>query len=154
MMAKTKNKRATGSRKKSAKKPGKRKASKKRGPRRGAGSRRSLVEALAERMGEHRAEILDLYRRDLGIGTGVSHDGDDEVDRANFDTDRELALALSRSERDMLLQIEEALERIDQGKFGDCVACTKPIGEQRLQAIPWARYCIECQELEEKGLLE
>ena len=59
----------------------------------------------------------------------------------------------SDSERETLLQIEEALRRIDSGAFGSCSSCSKPIGEQRLDAIPWARYCIDCQELEEKGLL-
>ena len=60
---------------------------------------------------------------------------------------------MSDTERETLLQIEEALRRIDNGAFGSCTSCSKPIGDLRLNAIPWARYCIDCQELEEKGLL-
>ena len=90
---------------------------------------------------------------DLGVGLDAFRDGDDEIDRANFDSDRDLALSLSDTERETLLQIEEALRRIDTGAFGSCTSCSKPIGDLRLNAIPWARYCIDCQELEEKGLL-
>ncbi|MDX1382383.1 MAG: TraR/DksA family transcriptional regulator [Thermoanaerobaculia bacterium] len=111
---------------------------------------------MARRLEEQRQEILNLYRHDMGVGVGegVNHDGEDDIDRANFDTDRELALSLSSGEREVLLQIEEALARIDNGAYGSCTSCTRPIGEERLTAIPWARYCIDCQELEEKGLLE
>jgi DnaK suppressor protein len=113
----------------------------------------ALIAQLAHRLGEHRQEILHLYRHDLDVGLDAFRDGDDEIDRANFDSDRDLALSLSDNERETLLQIEEALRRIDTGAFGSCTSCSKPIGELRLNAIPWARYCIDCQELEEKGLL-
>ena len=119
----------------------------------GGNGRAALVDGLARRLDEHRREILHLYRHDLGVGLDAFRDGDDEIDRANFDSDRDLALSLSDSERETLLQIEEALRRIAQGGFGSCTSCSKPIAEQRLHAIPWARYCIDCQELEEKGLL-
>ena len=115
--------------------------------------RAGFVDGLARRLDEHRREILHLYRHDLDVGLDAFRDGDDEIDRANFDSDRDLALSLSDSEREVLLQIEEALRRIASGDFGACTSCSKPIGEQRLHAIPWARYCIDCQELEEKGLL-
>jgi DnaK suppressor protein len=115
--------------------------------------RASFVDGLARRLDEHRREILHLYKHDLGVGLDAFRDGDDEIDRANFDSDRDLALSLSDSEREVLLQIEEALRRIASGQFGSCTSCSKPIGDQRLHAIPWARYCIDCQELEEKGLL-
>jgi DnaK suppressor protein len=115
--------------------------------------RAGFVDNLARRLDEHRREILHLYRHDLDVGLDAFRDGDDEIDRANFDSDRDLALSLSDNERETLLQIEEALRRIARGDFGSCTSCSKPIGDQRLDAIPWARYCIDCQELEEKGLL-
>jgi DnaK suppressor protein len=115
--------------------------------------RAGVVDRLARRLDEHRREILHLYRHDLDVGLDAFRDGDDEIDRANFDSDRDLALSLSDSEREVLLQIEEALRRIARGDYGSCTSCSKPIGDQRLHAIPWARYCIDCQELEEKGLL-
>ena len=118
-----------------------------------AASGAGLIASLAQRLDEQRREIIHLYRHDLVVGLDAFRDGDDEIDRANFDSDRDLALSLSDSERETLLQIEEALRRIDTGAFGSCTSCSKPIGDLRLNAIPWARYCIDCQELEEKGLL-
>jgi DnaK suppressor protein len=50
--------------------------------------------------------------------------------------------------------VQDALKRFDNGTFGACVHCGEAIAMPRLQAVPWARYCIDCQELQEKGLLE
>jgi RNA polymerase-binding transcription factor DksA len=47
--------------------------------------------------------------------------------------------------------IDEALQRIDQGTFGACGRCGKPIAEERLEAIPYANRCIDCKRLEERG---
>jgi len=61
-------------------------------------------------------------------------------------TDRVIALdILSRNWRTMLL-VKEALQRSDTGTLGSCESCDRPISERRLQAIPWAKYCIDCQE--------
>lgn len=140
-----------------AAKPAEKTAAKKSNPpRRSAGDgngRAGFIDGLAKRLDEHRQEILHLYRHDLDVGLDAFRDGDDEIDRANFDSDRDLALSLSDSEREVLLQIEEALRRVAAGAYGSCTSCAKPIAVERLHAIPWARYCIDCQELEEKGLL-
>jgi DnaK suppressor protein len=53
----------------------------------------------------------------------------------------------------MLRLIAEALERLQGGSFGECVNCGQEIQAKRLEAIPWARYCIKCQELQEQGML-
>jgi RNA polymerase-binding protein DksA len=101
-----------------------------------------------------REEILALYRRDLRSGQ-ESNDSptEDIVDRANNAYTRELTYSISDSERALLFQIDEALARIDAGTYGVCVHEGNRIGRERLEAIPWARYCIESQELAEKGLL-
>jgi len=109
--------------------------------------------AFEVKLQEQRQEILDLLRQDLIVGQNLGQDGDDEVDRANIDFNRELALALSTGEREVLQQIGEALERLSEGSYGNCSNCERTIAEERLEAIPWARHCVECQELEEKGLL-
>ena len=46
----------------------------------------------------------------------------------------------------LLREIEEALDRIDEGVYGECMDCDEPISTKRLEAIPWARYCIACHE--------
>jgi len=48
--------------------------------------------------------------------------------------------------RRQLRLVEEAMDRLDAGDYGICLACDEPIAEKRLRALPWARYCVTCQE--------
>ena len=50
--------------------------------------------------------------------------------------------------------VETALQRIREGEFGECTNCGNEINAKRLEAVPWTRYCIECQEKRENGQLE
>ncbi len=112
-------------------------------------------QAIRERLLTHRKELMELYVHDLRAGQGASDEAsDDIVDRANNAYERELMFSLSNGERDTLIMIDEALARLDKGQYGTCSACSKPIGSPRLQAVPSARYCIDCQELAEQGLLD
>lgn len=63
---------------------------------------------------------------------------------------RELNLKLATAEQKILYEVEKALERLERGSFGICQQCKKKINHQRLEAIPYARMCIECEE-EEKA---
>ena len=111
--------------------------------------------ALRERLQKQRDEILDMYKQDLKAGQESADDGtEDIVDRANNAYNRELMFSLSDAERTTLLQIENALHRMDEGTYGRCSNCGQTINVLRLEAVPWARFCIDCQELAEKGLLE
>ena len=111
--------------------------------------------ALRERLAKQKQEILDMYKQDLKAGQESADDGtEDIVDRANAAYNRELMFSLSDGERQLLLQIEDALRRMDQGTYGRCNNCGNTITIQRLEAVPWARYCINCQEMAEKGMLE
>ena len=110
---------------------------------------------LREKLLVKRQEITDLYRSDLAAGQASADEGtEDIVDRANSSYNREFMFSLSDSERQLLIQVDEALGRLDAGTFGSCIHCGRAIGEKRIEAVPWARYCIDCQELKEKGLLE
>lgn len=77
----------------------------------------------------------------------------DPADMAANAYNKELMVSMSENDRKLLLLIGEALERIEDGEYGECVRCSEPILERRLEAIPWARYCLRCQDLFEKGLL-
>jgi len=66
----------------------------------------------------------------------------------NFNT--ELSLNLASVEQRVLYEIDEALKRIEEGTYGDCLTCGKKITPQRLKALPYAALCINCQEKEEK----
>jgi len=112
-------------------------------------------QALRERLQNQRAEILNMYKQDLRAGQESADDGtEDIVDRANNAYNRELMFSLSDNERATLLQIENALRRMDEGTYGRCSNCGQVINILRLEAVPWARFCIDCQELAERGLLE
>ena len=107
-----------------------------------------------EQLEEQRRDILDMYEHDLKVGQRSSDEGaEDLVDRANSSYDREFMLSLSASERDILIEIDDALQRLDDGKYGVCEQCGETIPKARLQAIAWARYCIDCQEQVEQGLM-
>ena len=66
--------------------------------------------------------------------------------------DQEFTLGLIESEQGTLELVNEALDRIDHGKFGRCVECGEPITKPRLQALPYTRHCIQCaRDLESRG---
>lgn len=58
--------------------------------------------------------------------------------------ERELAVACAARAREGIAEIEEALERIESGAYGTCLACLRPIPVERLEVIPHARFCVEC----------
>ncbi|HEX2330430.1 MAG TPA: TraR/DksA family transcriptional regulator [Candidatus Angelobacter sp.] len=78
----------------------------------------------------------------------------DIADRAASSYTKEFLFSQSNNERQLLNMVETALQRIREGSFGECVSCGNEINPKRLEAVPWTRYCIECQEKKEKGLLE
>lgn len=113
------------------------------------------VEKLKEELERRRRRILDLYSHDVRAGQESAQEGtDDLVDRANNSYNREFLFSLSNTERQQLIEIEEALGRMSDGSYGFCLHSGEPISYRRLEAVPWARYRIEFQELAEKGLLE
>ncbi|HEY3171588.1 MAG TPA: TraR/DksA family transcriptional regulator [Thermoanaerobaculia bacterium] len=78
----------------------------------------------------------------------------DIADKAVSSYTREFLYSLTDGERTVLLQTDEALNRIDDGTYGFCLNCGAAMSEKRLTAVPWTPYCVDCQELAEKGLLE
>jgi DnaK suppressor protein len=77
----------------------------------------------------------------------------DPADMAANAYTKELLISMSANDRGMLALIDEALLRAEAGTFGECVNCGEPMQEKRLEAVPWARYCLKCQDLQERGLL-
>ena len=73
-------------------------------------------------------------------------------DLASFESDRLSEYALKDRERKSVLELIEAMKRIEEGSYGICEDCGKPISEKRLQVAPAATLCIECKAEEEKRL--
>ncbi|HTR03792.1 MAG TPA: TraR/DksA family transcriptional regulator [Thermoanaerobaculia bacterium] len=78
----------------------------------------------------------------------------DIADKAVSSYTREFLYSLTDGERSTLLQIDDALGRVDVGTYGLCLNCGQLMTEKRLNAVPWAPYCLDCQELSEKGMLQ
>ena len=112
---------------------------------------------------KQRKEIKEklLAERDLLIdklkGNDLSIDDSetpDPVDLAVRNYSKNVMLAVSENESKQLTLIDEAILRLEDEEYGPCQNCENPINPKRLAAIPWARYCLNCQELLEQGLLE
>jgi DnaK suppressor protein len=77
----------------------------------------------------------------------------DPADMAANAYTKELLVSMSDNDRQLLNLIDEALERMDDSGYGKCIRCGQALPEKRLDAVPWARHCVRCQELHERGML-
>ncbi len=92
---------------------------------------------------EKQAELEKFVRNRDGIAIEKAADAIDEVQHA---TERELAIRNLDRETILLRNVRSALRRIDEGSFGICMHCDEEISIKRMNAVPWAPYCIQCQE--------
>jgi DnaK suppressor protein len=112
------------------------------------------AEVYKKRLIEKREELLRLVSKS-------DHDGreaDEEVtqdlaDKAANSYAKEFLFHQSDDNRRILQLVNDALGRLENGTYGLCVACHEDVQVKRLEAVPWARHCIECQEKQEQGLL-
>jgi DnaK suppressor protein len=106
------------------------------------------------RLLEERNALLGMVERTEDYGREADRDvSQDPADKASNSYTKELLFSQSTTERNRLRLIEEALNRISEGTFGECINCGDEITAKRLDAIPWTPHCIRCQELVEQGLL-
>ena len=91
--------------------------------------------------------VQDKQQRDIDVGTDVG----DEADQATSSQEKEMLFELSDNERVMLDQIEGSLRKMEKGAYGLCESCQKTIAKARIQAVPFARYCIQCQSTAESA---
>jgi len=89
------------------------------------------------------AELSEVVRNREGIAIEKSPDALDEVQHA---AERELAIRNLDRESNLLRNVRAALRRIQDGSYGICVHCEEDINPKRLNAVPWAPFCISCQE--------
>jgi DnaK suppressor protein len=109
---------------------------------------RKSLEGFRKTLQDRHRELrntLAQTQRDL---LTTQHDyGKDEGDRANTSLAREIDLAQKSRDRALLSAVDAALKRIAEDTFGQCLNCEQDINPKRIEAIPWARFCITCQEL-------
>jgi RNA polymerase-binding protein DksA len=80
----------------------------------------------------------------------IGHEDNHLGDAASGTLDRTIDYSLEENSEQLLVQINAALERIEAGTYGSCTNCGKPIAEERLEAMPWANLCIDCQRERER----
>lgn len=104
----------------------------------------SEVERYQAEIVSSEAAVAGLLR-DSGDGAG-----DDEADTGTKNITREYEMALAANTREMLEQSQHALERLEEGTYGQCESCGNPIGKARMQAFPRATLCLDCKQRQER----
>jgi DnaK suppressor protein len=112
------------------------------------------LENYKKKLQAKREELVRNIARVEAEGRAADEDTTvDLADKAANSYTKEFLFGQTNAERAFLHLVEEALKRIGTGKFGECANCEDEINQKRLDAVPWAKYCIDCQEKQEHGQL-
>jgi DnaK suppressor protein len=113
------------------------------------------LEQFRKRLETRQQELRQMVSRNQQDGRSADEEATQDIaDRAASSYNKEFLFSQSNNDRQLLQMVDGALARIREGSFGECVSCGKEINPKRLEAVPWTRHCIECQEKAEKGQLE
>lgn len=112
------------------------------------------IEYYKRKLLAKRDELLKNIARTEAEGRQADDDPTvDLADKAANSYTKEFLFGQTNTDRRILQLVEEALRRMRESNYGLCVACTEDVQQKRLEAVPWARHCISCQEKQEQGLL-
>lgn len=112
------------------------------------------LEYYKKKLIARREELLKTIARTEEEGRTADDDPTvDLADKAANSYTKEFLFGQTNSDRTLLQLIDEAIERIKDNTYGTCVECEDELQQKRLDAIPWARHCVACQEKQEQGLL-
>src|SRR5947207_1422904 len=111
-----------------------------------------------DRLNHFKTQLLEKQQQltdDVGKTAVYGKDQEDDSikdlgDQANTAYTREFFFELGNGDRRLLRDVVSALQRIDEGNFGSCERCGEPIADKPLDALPFARYCIDCQRVVEE----
>jgi len=104
-----------------------------------------------KKLEEKHRQLVDEVGKNVLYGKGPEDDSIKDLgDQASSAYNREFLFELGNGDRRLLKEVASALQKINEGGFGDCERCGEPISEKRLEALPFARYCIDCQRLVEQ----
>jgi len=113
------------------------------------------LEAFRKKLEERQQSLRKTVSRTEEDGRIADQDSAQDIaDRAASSYTKEFLFSVSNNDRQLLQMVETALQRIREGSFGECVNCGNEINPKRLEAVPWTRYCIVCQEKLEQGQLQ
>ncbi len=113
------------------------------------------LETFRKRLEDRQRELRFAMTRTAQDGRDADvESAQDIADRAANSYNKEFLFHQSNTDRQLLQMVDNALDRIREGTFGQCISCGEEINSKRLEAVPWTRHCIACQEKLEKGILE
>jgi DnaK suppressor protein len=113
--------------------------------------KRLLVERITENFRSTRGDLRDEAARAGAFAFDTDQSPRDEADEALRVQLSDLRYSLDEREARLAQLMEEALHRMSEGKYGECVDCGNPIELDRLKLVPWATRCVDCQEQFEKA---
>ena len=108
------------------------------------------LEEFKELLNEQMDKLLREADKTVSEMTDEKTNFPDPTDRASLESDRNFELRIRDRERKLINKIREALQRIDDGEFGECEECGDDISEARLKARPVTTLCIECKTEQER----
>lgn len=112
------------------------------------------TEYYKKRLVAQQEELLRVVTKSERDGREADEEATQDIaDKAANSYTKEFLFHQSDENRRVLQMVDEALERLKKNIYGLCVACQKEVQAKRLEAVPWARHCIECQEKQDLGLL-
>src|SRR5215475_9424765 len=116
-----------------------------------AANRKKFMTDLRQQLLGMKAKLLnEMELESKAEREGNKDEGLDTYDLASEERDREISFILSDRERIKIKQIDDALERLDDGSYGVCESCGLDIAEERLNAMPFTRLCRDCQQDQER----
>lgn len=113
--------------------------------------RKDRLASFKKRLIEKERQLVEEVGKSALYGKDQEDDSIKDLgDQANTAYTREFFFELGNGDRRLLREVVAALGKIDDGSFGSCERCGEPIADKRLDALPFARYCITCQRLIEE----
>ena len=113
--------------------------------------KKERLASFKKRLVEKQRQLVDEVGRSALYGKDQEDDSIKDLgDQANTAYTREFFFELGNGDRRLLRDVMSALQKIEDGSFGSCERCGEPIGEKRLEALPFARHCIDCQRVVEQ----
>jgi DnaK suppressor protein len=113
--------------------------------------RKERLAYFRKKLVEKQRQLVEEVGKSALYGKGQEDDSIKDLgDQATNAYTREFLFELGNGDRRLLKEVMEALQKIEDGSFGACERCDQLIGEKRLEALPFARYCINCQRAVEE----
>ncbi len=101
---------------------------------------------------QKRADLISLVQKteEYGREADSEAEGMDLADKASSSYTKEFMFSKSDSDRQLLQEVVDALTRLEEGQFGECISCGEAVEPKRLEAVPWSPLCLACQEQAER----